>query len=294
MNLQKVIDQYLNTLVIEKGLSKKTLESYRHDLTLFTLSFSPPKQAVSELLPFDLKDFITFQAKLGMNSRTLHRRLSTVKNFFLYLQREGIYVEKILAVNPPKMMKALPVVMTPEDMEQLLAAPDVTTLFGLRDQAMMEVMYASGLRVSELIQLKKADINDHKATIRILGKGDKTRIVPIGEYALQQIEAYLSKRKLVDPKEQSPYLFINRYGKPLSRQFFFTQIKRYAKQVGITLTISPHTLRHSFATHLLEQGASLRAVQDMLGHTHLSTTQIYTHVSEKRILSAFDLYSKRK
>jgi integrase/recombinase XerD len=192
------------------------------------------------------------------------------------------------------MMKALPVVMTPEDMEQLLAAPDVTTLFGLRDQAMMEVMYASGLRVSELIQLRKADINDHKATIRILGKGDKTRIVPIGEYALQQIEAYLSKRKLVDPKEQSPYLFINRYGKPLSRQFFFTQIKRYAKQVGITLTISPHTLRHSFATHLLEQGASLRAVQDMLGHTHLSTTQIYTHVSEKRILSAFDLYSKRK
>ncbi len=294
MNLQKVIDQYLNTLVIEKGLSKKTLESYRHDLTLFTLSFSPPKQAVSELLPFDLKDFITFQAKLGMNSRTLHRRLSTVKNFFLYLQREGIYVEKILAVNPPKMMKALPVVMTPEDMEQLLAAPDVTTLFGLRDQAMMEVMYASGLRVSELIQLKKADINDHKATIRILGKGDKTRIVPIGEYALQQIVAYLSKRKFVDPKEQSPYLFINRYGKPLSRQFFFTQIKRYAKQVGITLTISPHTLRHSFATHLLEQGASLRAVQDMLGHTHLSTTQIYTHVSEKRILSAFDLYSKRK
>ena len=294
MNLQKVIDQYLNTLVIEKGLSKKTLESYRHDLTLFTLSFSPPKQAVSELLPFDLKDFITFQAKLGMNSRTLHRRLSTVKNFFLYLQREGIYVEKILAVNPPKMMKALPVVMTPEDMEKLLAAPDVTTLFGLRDQAMMEVMYASGLRVSELIQLKKADINDHKATIRILGKGDKTRIVPIGEYALQQIEAYLSKRKLVNPKEQSPYLFINRYGKPLSRQFFFKQIKLYAKQVGITLTISPHTLRHSFATHLLEQGASLRAVQDMLGHTHLSTTQIYTHVSEKRILSAFDLYSKRK
>lgn len=294
MNLQKVIDQYINALVIEKGLSKKTLESYRHDLVLFSMSFSPPKQEVKDLLAYDLKDFITFQAKLGMNSRTLHRRLSTVKNFFLYLQREGLFVDKILAVKPPKMMKALPLVITPEDMDLLLAAPDLGTLFGLRDQAMMETMYASGLRVSELIALKKADINDRKATIRVLGKGDKTRLVPIGEYALQHIDLYLSKRKLIDPKEQSPYLFINRYGKPLSRQFFFKQIKHYAKQVGIELPISPHTLRHSFATHLLEQGASLRAVQDMLGHTHLSTTQIYTHVSEKRILSAFDLYSKRK
>jgi integrase/recombinase XerD len=294
MNLQTVIDQYLNTLIVEKGLSKKTLESYRHDLMVFTLSFSPPKDTVNDLQEFDLKDFITMQSKLGYHSRTLHRRLSTVKNFFLYLQRELLFTKKLLPVKPPKMMHQLPTVIRPEEMEALLSAPDVEDVHGLRDQAMMEVMYASGLRVSELIQLKKVDLNIHKATLRVFGKGQKTRIVPIGEYAIAQIDAYLTRRSLLDPKEKSPFLFINRYGKPLSRQFFFKRIKTYAKQVGIHTSISPHTLRHSFATHLLEQGASLRAVQEMLGHTHLSTTQIYTHVSEKRILSAFDLYTKRK
>jgi integrase/recombinase XerD len=294
MNLQTVIDQYLNTLIVEKGLSKKTLESYRHDLMVFTLSFSPPKKTIDDLREFDLKDFITLQAKLGYHSRTLHRRLSTVKNFFLYLQRELLFTEKLLPVKPPKMMHQLPTIIRPEEMESLLSAPDVDDLHGLRDQTMMEVMYASGLRVSELIQLKKVDLNIHKATIRVLGKGQKTRIVPIGEYAIDQIDVYLTRRTLLNPKEKSPFLFINRYGKPLSRQFFFKRIKAYAKQVGIQPSISPHTLRHSFATHLLEQGASLRAVQEMLGHTHLSTTQIYTHVSEKRILSAFDLYTKRK
>ena len=294
MNLQTIIDQYLNTLIVEKGLAKKTLESYRHDLMVFTLSFSPPKQTVQDLHGFDLKDFITFQAKMGYQSSTLHRRLSVVHQFFLYLQRELIFTEKVLPVKPPKMMHQLPTVIRPEEMEALLSAPNLDDLFGLRDQAMMEVMYASGLRVSELIALKKADLNLYKATIRILGKGQKTRIVPVGEYALAQVDAYLKRRAFVDPKENSPFLFINRYGKPLSRQFFFKRVKVYANQVGIEIPISPHTLRHSFATHLLEQGASLRAVQEMLGHTHLSTTQIYTHVSEKRILSAFDLYSKRK
>lgn len=294
MELIQVIDLYVNTLIVERGLSAKTLTSYRHDLVVFSLSFSPPRKFVNELSRFDLKDFITRQAKLGMNASTLHRRLSTVKNFFLYLQREGLFTDQILPVKPPKMMKALPTVMRPEEMEALLNAPDIAQLDGLRDQAMMEVMYASGLRVSELIGLKQADINAHKATVRVLGKGQKTRLVPLGEFAYDQVLAYLAKRKLVNPKEQSPYLFINRYGKPISRQFFFKRIKRYASQVGLSTAISPHTLRHSFATHLLEQGASLRAVQEMLGHTHLSTTQIYTHVSENRILSAFDLYSKRK
>jgi integrase/recombinase XerD len=133
-----------------------------------------------------------------------------------------------------------------------------------------------------------------KAVIRVLGKGQKTRLVPIGDYALATVRRYLTQRQFVNPQDTSPYLFINRYGRPISRQFFFKRIKQYAVKIGLMVPISPHTLRHSFATHLLEQGASLRAVQEMLGHTHLSTTQIYTHVSEKRILSAFDLYSKRK
>lgn len=294
MKLSELIELYLNTLVIERGLSKQTLGSYRHDLMMFTLSFSPPKQTQEDLQSFDLKDFITFQAKLGMNSSTIHRRLSTVKNFFMYLQREGYFTQKVLPVKPPKMMKTLPKVIRPEEMEALLNTPKLESLDGLRDQAMMEVMYASGLRVSELIQLKQADLNVLKATLKIVGKGQKTRLVPIGEYAIQQVKLYLAKRRFINPKEESPYLFVNRYAKPLSRQFFFKRIKQYALQAGIQSSISPHTLRHSFATHLLEQGASLRSVQEMLGHTHLSTTQIYTHVSEKRILSAFDLYSKRK
>jgi integrase/recombinase XerD len=294
MELQIIIKQYFNTLITEKGLSVKTLGSYQHDLLVFLMSFSPPKKVIRDLTPFDLKDFITMQAKLGMNASTLHRRLSSVKNFFLFLQREGLFTQALIPVKPPKLMKKLPLVIRPEEMETLLSSPDITTVDGLRDQAMMEVMYASGLRVSELIGLKQADINAHKATVRVIGKGQKTRLIPLGEYAYDQITSYLAKRKLINPKEQSPYLFINRYGKPLSRQFFFKRIKHYAEKVGLNVSISPHTLRHSFATHLLEQGASLRAVQEMLGHTHLSTTQIYTHVSEKRILSAFDLYSKRK
>lgn len=294
MELSQAIEQYVETLVIEKGLSAQTLANYRHDLILFSLSFSPPKTQVNQLQRYDLKDFITMQAKLGMAGATLHRRLSTVKNFFLYLQREGLFLEPILPVNPPKMMKALPMVIRPEEMEALLSAPETDRLDGLRDQAMMEVMYASGLRVSELIQLKQADLNLQKAVIRVFGKGQKTRLVPIGEYALTTVRRYLTQRQFVNPQEASPYLFINRYGRPISRQFFFKRIKQYAVKIGLMVPISPHTLRHSFATHLLEQGASLRAVQEMLGHTHLSTTQIYTHVSEKRILSAFDLYSKRK
>jgi integrase/recombinase XerD len=294
MELYPIIQQYLETLTVERGLSRETVNSYHHDLLIFLMSFSPPKKTVQDLLPFDLKDFITFQAKLGLQASTLHRRLSTVKNFFLYLQQAQLFTEKLMPVVPPKMMKRLPTVMRPEEMEALLSAPDVSTLDGCRDQAMMEMMYASGLRVSELIGLKQADMNAHKATVRVLGKGNKTRLVPLGEYAYEQVVVYLKKRQWFNPKENSPYLFINRYGKPLSRQFFFKRIKQYAVATGLDVAISPHTLRHSFATHLLEQGASLRAVQEMLGHTHLSTTQIYTHVSEKRILSAFDLYSKRK
>jgi integrase/recombinase XerD len=294
MEILKAIDQYVETLVIEKGLSAQTLSSYQHDLILFSLSFSPPRKHLSELQRYDLKDFITSQAKLGMSGATLHRRLSTIKNFFLYLQREGLFLEPILPVNPPKMIHQLPKVISPEDVEALLLAPDSDRLDGLRDQAMMEVMYASGLRVSELIQLKQVDLNLEKAIVRVLGKGQKTRLVPIGEYALTKVHEYLTLRRFLLPKDRSTYLFINRYGRGLSRQFFFKRIKQYAAKVGLTIPISPHTLRHSFATHLLEQGASIRAVQEMLGHTHLATTQIYTHVSEKRILSAFDLYSKRK
>ena len=163
-----------------------------------------------------------------------------------------------------------------------------------RDRAMLEVMYSSGLRISELLSLKLKQINYERGTIRIVGKGNKERIVPIGDYALEFLNIYLEGGRRKNVNRNSEFLFLNRYGEPLSRVYFFKQVKKYAEQANIKVEISPHTLRHCFATHMLENGAELRAVQEMLGHANIATTQIYTNISSKRILSAYDLYSKRK
>jgi integrase/recombinase XerD len=294
MNLEKAFFLFAQSLIIERGLSKNTIQDYRDDFLLFTKVFPKPKVEISDLLPTDLADFISLQSQLGLASATLHRRYSSLKSFFLFLQKEGLYTLAFKPISPPKVMHHLPTTLSTEEIEQLLDLPDVTKDDGLRDKAMMEVMYASGLRVSELINLKKGDVNIQEGVIRITGKGHKTRLVPIGEYALDYLSLYLNKVRLKPLLNKEQYVFLNRYGKKLSRQYFFIRIRHYAGQLNLPYTISPHTLRHSFATHLLEHGASLRAVQDMLGHTHVTTTQIYTHISTKRIVSAFDLYSKNK
>ena len=195
-------------------------------------------------------------------------------------------------IESPKKPSRLPTCLSIEEVEALLDAPDLKTDTGIRDKAMLELMYASGLRVSELINLEKKNLNLVKGIVTIFGKGAKQRKVPVGEFAMEFVVKYINEVRGKYSKGGSKYLFLNRSGQPLSRVFFFKQVRKYAEMAGIDKTISPHTLRHSFATHLLEGGAQLRAVQEMLGHTNIATTQIYTHVSTKRILSAYDLLMK--
>ena len=191
-------------------------------------------------------------------------------------------------------MERLPTYLTIEEVEALLEAPDLTKKGELRDKAMLEVMYASGLRVSELINLEKHQLNMKRGVIKVMGKGSKERKVPIGEFALEYVVKYIEEARNFNPGKDSKYLFLNREGKPISRVYFFKQVRKYAERAGINKVISPHTLRHSFATHLVEQGAELRAVQEMLGHSNIATTQIYTHLSKSRIRSAYDLYMNKK
>ena len=225
---------------------------------------------------------------------TILRRISSTMNFYLFLEREHIIDFVVKDFDRPRKMKNLPKIISVEQVEDLLNAPDLSKDEGFRDRTMLELMYCSGLRVSELLSLKVKQINLEKQIIDVIGKGSKQRKVPVGEYALDFVKQYIEEHRIHNPGKKSNYLFLNRYGKPLSRQYFFLQIKKYAKEAGIEEDISPHTLRHCFATHMLENGAELRALQEMLGHTNLSTTQIYTNISTKRILDAYDLFTKRK
>jgi integrase/recombinase XerD len=293
MTFFESVERYENMLVVEKGLSAATRVNYHLDLIIFSQSFSPPKLQLTDLTPYDVADFVKLQSRLGLSAKTIHRRLSTIKNFFLFLQREGLYVQEWFDIKPPKVPLHIPTTLRLDEIESLLMMPRLDTPDGLRDKAMLEVMYGSGLRVSELLTLKKNDIDRQKGVFRITGKGAKTRLVPVSEYALQALDDYLLYIK-ESTRFRSPYCFLSKRGTPLSRQFFFQRIKHYGQLAGIPSPISPHTLRHSFATHLIEAGASLRSVQMMLGHASVVTTQLYTHLSSQRILSAFDLYTKKK
>jgi integrase/recombinase XerD len=293
MELLHTLHHYEIMLLVEKGLAKQTVESYHQDLLIFFASFDPIKRVIEDLTPYDLSDFMKTQSMMGLSAKTMHRRYSTIKNFFLYLQREAFYTQDIVETKPPKLPLHFPIALSIDQVEHLLETPKMDTPDGLRDQAMLEVLYGSGLRVSELLMLPKKAIDTTRKILKIIGKGSKTRFVPVSEYALAAVNDYLHYVK-VETRFDSPFVFLSKYGKPLSRQFFFKRIRMYAQRAGIEELISPHTLRHSFATHLLEGGASLRAVQSMLGHASVVTTQLYTHISSQRILSAFDLYSKKK
>lgn len=294
MELNLIVEKFGTYLKVEKGLSLNTVNNYRQDIALFFKAFTPPITAPEHIQGFTLNDYVKLASKNGLKSRSISRKISSIKQFILFLQKEGFFTEDLKLPKPLKGVHALPNYLTVSEVEKLLAQPDVTKEDGLRDKAMLEVMYASGLRVSELIALKKADVDPASALVTVIGKGNKQRKIPIGEFALETLNQYMLLPSYFQKAKLQPYIFLNRYGQKLSRQFFFKRIKHYAKLALIETEISPHTLRHSFATHLLENGAQLRAVQEMLGHANISTTQIYTHLSKKRILSAFDLYSKRK
>ncbi len=287
MEIIDAIDLFEQYLVAEKGLSIQTVISYKEDLKHF-FNYFVDKNLTDDLCADDLLEFFRYEETLGLSISTALRRLSSTKNFYLFLKREKLFHEELPKFESVKRIERLPNCLTVEQVDDLLEAPDISKSDQLRDKAMLETMYASGLRVSELLMLELGRVNLKKGVITVFGKGAKERKVPLGEFACEYIAKYIKEVRKKNPGKDSKYLFLSKYGKPLSRQYFFMQIREYAAMAGILKTISPHTLRHCFATHLLENGAQLRAVQEMLGHTNIATTQIYTHASSKRVISAYD------
>ena len=292
MTLNEASDLYFQYLRVEKGVSNETIRNYEYDLRIFFETLN--KKTTNDLKSGDIQEFIRIQTQNMLSIPTILRRISSTKNLYLFLEKERLISFQIDSLEKPKGVKKLPVCISIEEVEALLEQPDLSKPEGQRDRAMLEVMYSSGLRISELLNLRMNQINFDRGMVKIVGKGNKERIVPIGDYALEYLNKYINDGRRKNPRRNSDYLFLNRYGEPVSRVYFFLQVKKYAQQAGIKVEISPHTLRHCFATHMLENGAELRAVQEMLGHANIATTQIYTNISSKRILSAYDLYSKRK
>jgi integrase/recombinase XerD len=293
MEIAEAETLFYQYLTVEKGVGKQTLEDYKEDLKLFFQAF-PAKKEVADLEVKDITDFMLLGYEANLASATILRRLSSTRHFYAFLASEGYLEEDVPKIEGPKLAKKLPVTLSVEEVDSLLSMPDLTKDSGIRDRAMLETMYATGLRVSELVKLQLSSVSFQSQLVTIIGKGNKQRSVPISSFALGYLEKYLHGPRARSKGSASPYVFLNHRGKPITRQYFFLQVKKYAALAGISTPISPHTLRHCFATHLLDNGASLRAVQEMLGHANISTTQIYTQVSSQRIMSAYDLYSKRK
>ena len=291
MEIIDAVDSYKQYVLVEKGLSTQTWVSYLEDIQAFFNHFSD-KKTTDDLVESDLYEFLKYELSIGHSVSTALRRLSCMRNFFLFLKREGYYQGVIPDIETPKKPKYLPNCLTEEEVEALLNAPDLSTPSGLRDKAMLETMYSSGLRVSELLSLQKGQVNLTKGVITVFGKGAKERKVPIADYAVEYIQEYIKEVRNKSEFKGSKYLFLSKKGEPLSRVYFFKKVKKYILEAGIETNVSPHTLRHSFATHLLNHGAQLRIVQSMLGHTNIATTQIYTHVSSDKLKSDYDKIMK--
>jgi integrase/recombinase XerD len=281
-----LIDQFLNYLLVEKGLAQKTLEAYSRDIIRYRnfLAENNSTAFSEEDAPLILKHLILLRKK-GLQARSRARHLVAIRGFYRFLVQEKILRnDPTRLIDLPKSGLKLPHVLSREEIELLLKAPDIRKPIGVRDAAMLELLYAAGLRVSELINLKLQDINLEAGFVRIFGKGSRERIVPIGSHAREKVSTYLKTVRSRRLKQTtSPYLFIARAARPMTRQGFWKLLRRYALQAGLKKKITPHSLRHSFASHLLEGGADLRAVQVMLGHVDISTTQIYTHVTRDHL-----------
>ena len=286
------VDRFLDALWMERGLSQNTLAAYRQDLSGFTgwLEKNLDKKNSGGLLAAQREDLLAYLANrvaAGSKPRSTARLLSSLRRFYQHALREGwTQVDPSDRIDAPKLGRSLPKALTEDEIESLINAPDDSTSLGLRDRAMLELLYATGLRVSELIGLRMLQVNLRQGVVRTLGKGNKERLVPMGEIAAHWLEKYQQEARPDLLKERdSEHLFLTQRGASMSRQAFWYVIKRHAQRAGIQKTLSPHTLRHSFATHLLNHGADLRVVQMLLGHSDLSTTQIYTHVARERLKS---------
>jgi integrase/recombinase XerD len=284
---QVIIDAFLDALWMEHGLSGNTLSAYRSDLQGLVRWLQDLGH--KELLALDhndLQDYLSHRFGVGITVRSSARVLSCLRRFYRYQVREGrIPRDPSALIESPKLGRPLPDSLSESDVETLLASPQTDSYQGLRDRAMLEFLYACGLRVSELVSLRLNQINLHAGVLRVFGKGNKERMVPVGEHALDWLERYIqiARPKLLNGKLSTSALFVTNRGEAMTRQAFWYMIKRHARKAGIQKRLSPHTLRHAFATHLLNHGADLRSVQMLLGHSDLSTTQIYTHIAQARL-----------
>ena len=296
MEIPSAISAFATHVKVEKGLSANTVEAYERDLAKFRTFAQKRKLSLETVSRDDLVDFLAGLYREKLESKTVARHLVTLRNFFRFsLTHELIAADPTLTLESPKIRRNLPGYLRFEEVEKLLAQPDEKTALGLRDRAMLEVLYSTGLRVSELTGLKVADLDSKVGCIRCIGKGDKERIVPAGRKAVAIVEKYLklARPKLLPKGAASPALFVNRRGRALSRVGVWKILSSYGKRVGLRAALTPHMLRHSFATHLLERGADLRSVQLMLGHSDISTTQIYTHVVEERLKQIYKAHHPR-
>ena len=296
MEASAAISSFLTHVRVEKGLASNTVSAYCRDLTKFSEFAQKRKLSLETVSRDDLVDFLAGLYRKKLESKSVARHLVSLRNFFRFAQiQELIPADPSVNLESPKIRRSLPGYLRLEEVERLLTQPDAKTPFGLRDRAMLEVLYSTGLRVSELIGLRVSDLDTKVGCVRCIGKGNKERIVPIGKKALGMVERYLrdARPKLIGKAASSPTLFVNRRGGPLSRVGVWKILSAYGRRAGLRVALTPHMLRHSFATHLLERGADLRSVQLMLGHADISTTQIYTHVVEERLKQVYKAHHPR-
>ena len=285
--LDDLINEFCTYLLIDKNYSKNTIDSYRNDLVMFDKFVNKNINGINDN---DIKDYLKYLKDNKHNERSIARNTSTLRSFYKFL-----VISKYVKTNPMdnitsiKLSKKLPDVLTIDEINRILDIK-MTDNYSIRNKAMLELIYASGLRVSELVNLKTYDVDTTDNIVRTMGKGSKERIIPIGEYATNALNSYLSIRDTFIKREVNDYLFLNNHGKKMTRQGFFKIIKKLARDNNIKKDISPHTLRHSFATHMLNNGADLRTIQELLGHSDISTTQIYTHVSTEKLKNTFESY----
>jgi integrase/recombinase XerD len=286
---QRLLPDYLAVLMVERGLAPNTLTAYRSDLESFGHWLFAHGLAAEKCARPDLRRYITDLRSRGSSARSAARALAALRGFFAYLIERGVTAEDpTLELESPKLMRSLPYFLSSAEVEALLEAPDVSTPLGLRNRAMLETMYATGVRVSELVSLTVGQLRLDPGYVRVWGKGGKERIVPVGSQARTWLARFLEQARPALDKRRRDEIFLTVRGWGMTRQCFWQLIKRYGRAAGITTRLSPHVLRHSFATHLLEHGADLRAVQAMLGHADISTTEIYTHVTRERLRALYD------
>jgi integrase/recombinase XerD len=299
MQIHALVVSFMNYIKVEKGLAANTLTAYDRDLRKFEAFAEKRSLSLEAVSREHIVDFLGDLYNQGLDSHSVARHMASLRNFFRFGLAEGaITLDPMLNLESPKTRRRLPVYLRMEDVDRLLNQPDLSTPYGLRDHAILEVLYSTGLRVSELVNLKVSDLEMRMGCLRCIGKGDKERLVPVGRKALAAVRAYIEKSRpqLLGRRgtvKASPWLFVNRFGNRLSRIAIWRLLTAYGRRAGIRARLSPHKLRHSFATHLLERGADLRSVQLMLGHADISTTQIYTHVMEERLKQVYKAHHPR-